>query len=77
MRYKFDETFVKQLGWVGDVYFKVKYAYETNFVNNWALGNMQQYMYYAANARSQQVFMAGDNPNYTAQYIVATLALKW
>ena len=40
MRYKFDETFVKQLGWVGDVYFKVKYAYETNFVNNWALGNM-------------------------------------
>ena len=77
MRYKFDETFVKQLGWVGDVYFKVKYAYETNYVDNWALGNMQQYMYYAANARSQQVFMAGDNPNYTAQYIVATLALKW
>ena len=71
------QLFVKQLGWVGDVYFKVKYAYETNFVNNWALGNMQQYMYYAANARSQQVFMAGDNPNYTAQYIVATLALKW
>jgi len=76
-RYKFDETFVKQIGWVGDVYFKLKYAYETNYVDNWALGNMQQYMYYAANARSQQVFMAGNNPNYTAQYVVATLALKW
>lgn len=77
LRYKFDETVVKQIGWVGDVYFKVKYAYETNYVDNWALGNMQQYMYYAANARSQQIFMAGDNPNYSAQYVVATLALKW
>jgi hypothetical protein len=34
-------------------------------------------MYYAANARSQQVFMAGDNPNYTAQYVMASFAVKW
>ncbi|TMI98518.1 MAG: MtrB/PioB family decaheme-associated outer membrane protein [Alphaproteobacteria bacterium] len=77
LRYKFDDDFVKRIGWTGDVYFKVKYAYEMNYVDNWALGNMQQYMYYAANARSQQIFMAGDNPNYTAQYVIATLALKW
>jgi len=77
LRYKFDEDVTKKLGWNGDVYLKLKYAYEMNYVDNWALGNMQQYMYYSANARSQQLFMAGDNPNYSAQYIIATLALKW
>jgi MtrB/PioB family decaheme-associated outer membrane protein len=77
LRYKVDEDVVKKLGWVGDVYVKLKYAYEQNYVDNWALGNMQQYMYYSASARSQQVFMAGDNPNYTAQYVAASLAIKW
>ena len=77
LRYKVDDSVVKQLGWVGDVYLKVKYVYESNFVDNWALGNMQQYMYYAANARSQQIYMAGDNPNYTAQYVMGSVALKW
>ena len=77
LRYKVDENFVKQMGWIGDVYVKVKYAYESNFVDNWALGNMQQYMYYSANARSQQTYMASDNPNYTAQFVTASLAVKW
>jgi hypothetical protein len=77
MRYRVDEDVVRRMGWAGDVYLKLKYAYESNAVDNWAIGNMQQYMYYAANARSQQIFMAGDNPSYTAQYVVGSVAIKW
>jgi hypothetical protein len=77
LRYKVDDSVVRQMGWNGDVFLKLKYAYEQNSVSNWAIDNMQQYMYYAANARGQAVYMAGDNPSDMAQYVVASVAFRW
>lgn len=76
-KYKFDEDVVRKLGWNGEAYAKVRYLYERNRVSNWQIDNMQPYMFFFDSSRSKQIWMAGDNPNYTAQVIVASLGFKW
>jgi MtrB/PioB family decaheme-associated outer membrane protein len=80
-RYYVDPTFVRQMGWNGDVTLKVRYTWERNQNTNWATDNMTPYIptsdtnELTGGARS--LFLAAFNPNYTAQVIAASVVLKW
>jgi MtrB/PioB family decaheme-associated outer membrane protein len=80
LKYKFNPDQVKAWGWAGQGYVKLRYAYETNHVSNWQSDNMMPFMFAVAPTATtggNKVWMAGDNPNYNAQLIMATLGLTW
>ena len=64
-----------------EVYLQLKYMIEYNNVTNWQTTGLTPYMYSTLNASTvafkDMIFMAGDNPNYTAQAIMASLLVKW
>ena len=67
-----------------DAVLSLKYRYEQNAVTNWQTDGAAAYMYSnaptsvnSASTLYNMIFMAGDNPNYSAQVVMATLALKW
>jgi hypothetical protein len=79
-KYKFDKEIVQRLGWNGDVYAKLRYAWERNSVDNWQNDMMQTYMYSAAAPGTSYgllTWLAYDNPNYNVQLLMASLTLKW
>ncbi len=80
LTYKVDPAFLVQFG-KADVYLQLKYMFERNNVTNWQTGNMAPYMYSSLNSSTvafkDMIYMAGDNPNYTAQAVMASLMVKW
>jgi MtrB/PioB family decaheme-associated outer membrane protein len=88
-QYHVDPVFVRQMGWVGEVVIKTRYTYERNRVDNWAINNLTPYVGTpdspgaAPNADteltggSRSLFLAAFNPNYTAQVVALSVALKW
>jgi Putative outer membrane beta-barrel porin, MtrB/PioB len=80
-KYILDPTITAMCGWIGETFIRVRYLYEQNKVSNWQNDLVQVYLYAVTNSSTtglkQQIFMAGDNPNYTAQAIVATFGAKW
>ena len=81
LQYKFDPLLFGNTKM--DAVFGIKYIYEQNAVTNWQ-DNVAPYMFSTLNASTggssgfkNLIFMAGDNPNYSAQAIMATLSLKW
>ena len=80
LTYKVDPAYLVQFG-KGEVYLQLKYMYERNDVTNWQTSGLTPYMYSTLNSSTvsfkDMIFMAGDNPNYTAQAIMASLMVKW
>jgi MtrB/PioB family decaheme-associated outer membrane protein len=79
-KYKFDKEIVQRLGWNGDVYAKLRYAWERNSVDNWQNDMMQTYMYSAAAPGTSYgllTWLAYDNPNYNVQLLMASITMKW
>jgi hypothetical protein len=88
-QYHVDPVFVRQMGWIGDVVIKVRYTYERNRVDNWAINNLTPYVStpdspgatstsdIELTGGSRSLFLAAFNPNYTAQIVALSLALKW
>lgn len=76
-RYRFDPDFVRRLGWKGDVYAKLFYAWERNSVTNWQNDLMQTYMYSISSATGYMTWLAYDNPNYDVHRITGSLAFSW
>jgi MtrB/PioB family decaheme-associated outer membrane protein len=77
-KYKFDQDVVRQLGYKGEIFAKLRYAYESNKVTNWQNDMMQTYMYSANNLTlPYQTWLAGNNPNYNVHLIAASLGIKW
>ena len=80
-RYTFDPTWVRSMGFNGAVVFKLRYIWERNQNTNWASDNTTPYLPTAdtneLTGGSKSVFLAYNNPNYTAQIIAAALAFKW
>jgi hypothetical protein len=79
-KYKFDKETVQKLGWKGDIYAKLRYAWERNSVDNWQNDMMQTYMYTAAAPGSSYgllTWLAYDNPNYNVQLLMASITMKW
>jgi hypothetical protein len=85
-QYHVDPVFVRQMGWVGEVVIKTRYTYERNRVDNWAINNLTPYVGTPDNSPAQDteltggsrsLFLAAFNPNYTAQVVALSVALKW
>jgi MtrB/PioB family decaheme-associated outer membrane protein len=80
--YYVDPDFVKQMGWVGSVIFRLRYTYERNHTENWAIDNITPYIPSPDQTTDltgggRSLFLAAFNPNYTAQYVAASVAFKW
>ena len=84
MKYYVDPSFVKQMGWLGEVTAKARYTWEQNSNTNWATDNFSPYSPSDADAGGTDIsnggrslYLAYNNPNYTAQIITLSLAAKW
>jgi hypothetical protein len=79
--YKIDPTLFNQPSGRGEAILQLHYLYERNNVSNWQSGAVAPYMYSTLNSSTtafrDQIYMAGDNPNYSAQALMASLVLKW
>ena len=77
-KYRFDDELVQRLGFKGEVFAKLRYAYERNSVQNWETDTMQTYMYSPAlTGVGYMTWLAQDNPNYNVHLIAASLVMKW
>ena len=79
--YKFDPDWVHQMGFAGDVKFKLRYTWERNAVNNWQNDSLAPFTPFlngtGAIPTSSFLWLAYDNPNYNAQMIAASLIASW
>lgn len=80
--YHVDPDLVRRMGWQGKVVAKVRYVYERNRTDNFAIDNMTPYIPTPDQTSDltgggRSIFLAYINPNYTAQYVVGSLGFKW
>ena len=80
--YYVDPDFVQRMGWVGSVTFRLRYTYERNRTENWAIDNLTPYVptpdqTVDLTGGGRSLFLAAFNPNYTAQIIAASVNVKW
>jgi MtrB/PioB family decaheme-associated outer membrane protein len=79
-RYKVDESLVRSAGLQGEVFLKLRYAWERTNTTNWQEDNLQAYMFSPTAAFSNfgyMTWMAGDNPNYNVHMVAGSVVLKW
>src|SRR5262249_11142664 len=80
-RYIVDPDFVKSMGWWGEVALKVRYPLATNHVSNWQIDNLTPYVPTGDSNEltggGRALFLAYNNPNYSAQIIAASAVVKW
>jgi hypothetical protein len=78
--YKVDPSYLLQFG-KGEAYLQLQYTWERNSVTNWQADSAATYLYSTLNSSTiafkDMIFMAGDNPNYNAQAVAASLIVKW
>ena len=78
--YKVDPSYLAQFG-KGEAYLQLHYLWERENVTNWQADGSSVYMYSTLNSSTtafkDMIFLAGDNPNYNAQAIAASLIVKW
>jgi MtrB/PioB family decaheme-associated outer membrane protein len=73
--YKFDPTFVRQIGFAGDVKVKLRYTWERNGVTNWQNDPLAPFTNMPG--LNDAIWLAYDNPNYNVQMIAASLIALW
>ena len=77
-KYRFDDDMVHRLGFKGEVFAKLRYAYERNSVQNWQTDTLQTYMYSPAlTGVGYMTWLAQNNPNYNVHLLAASLVMKW
>ena len=82
-RYIFDPSFVRSMGWNGEVVAKLRYTWERNHNANWATDQLTPYIATADPAitdltgGNRSAFLAAINPRYDAQILAASLQLRW
>lgn len=76
-KYTFDEDLVRKMGWDGKVIARLRYAWESNRVQNWQNDIMQTYMYSVTNIAGYMAWMAWDNPNYSVHLLGGSIAFAW
>jgi len=81
LEYKVDPTLLAKFGTSGEVFLKLHYLWERSSVTNWQDDTTSVYMYSTLNPSTvslkDMVFLAGDNPNYNAQAVLASIVVKW
>jgi MtrB/PioB family decaheme-associated outer membrane protein len=81
-KYYVDPSFIRQMGWVGDVTIKARYTWEQNQNTNWA-DDITPYIATADPGQPEMtgggrsLFLAAFNPNYRAQIVALALQVKW
>jgi len=73
--YKFDPSWVHQMGWKGDVLARLRYTWESNSVSNWQNDSLAPFT--DIPGLNTLLWMAYDNPNYNVQMIAASLVARW
>jgi MtrB/PioB family decaheme-associated outer membrane protein len=76
-KYKFDPDLVHRLGWKGDMYAKLLYAWERNRMGNWQIDLMNAYMFNLSTSTGYMTWMAFDNPNYDVQMVAGAIGFSW
>ena len=79
-KYYVDPDLVQRLGFTGAVTLKMRYTWERNRVDNYAINNMTPYVATPdgqLEGGNRALFMAATNPNYTAQTVALSVALHW
>jgi len=80
--YYVDPDFVQRMSWTGTVVARLRYTYERNHTENWAIDNLTPYIPTLDQTADltgggRSLFLAAFNPNYTAQIIAASVAFRW
>ncbi len=73
--YRFDPTWVHQMGFNGDVLFRLRYTWESNVVANWQNDALAPFT--DIPGMQNAIWMAYDNPNYNVQMLSASLIARW
>jgi len=83
-KYYVDPSVVKQMGFVGNITLKARYTWEQNKADNWAINFFTPYSPGAADAGGvditnggRSLFLAYNNPNYTAQILALSVIAQW
>ena len=79
-KYYVDPDLVQRLGLTGAVTVKMRYTWERNRVDNYAINNMTPYVATPdgqLEGGNRALFMAATNPNYTAQTVALSVQLHW
>ena len=83
-KYYVDPSVVKQMGFVGNVTLKGRYTFERNRSDNWAINNFTPYSPSANDQTNiditnggRSLFLAYNNPNYTAQILAFSVIAQW
>jgi hypothetical protein len=77
-RYTFDPDVAQRMGIKGDVFVKLRYAYERTRVTNWQNDTLQNYMWSTNNqSLGYMTWLAGTNPNYDVHLVAASLGIRW
>jgi MtrB/PioB family decaheme-associated outer membrane protein len=81
-RYYFDKDYVERLGWKGQVILKLRYTLERNDGSYWQSDAVNAYFGTLTGnteltGTSRSLWLAYNNPNYTAQLLAATVKFKW
>ena len=83
-KYYVDPSVVKQMGFVGNITLKGRYTWEQNHADNWAINTFTPYSPSAADAGGTDIsnggrslFLAYNNPNYTAQILAFSVIGQW
>jgi MtrB/PioB family decaheme-associated outer membrane protein len=72
--YKFDRTWLAQMGWFGDVKAKLRYTWESNSVANWQNDLLAPFTPVIS---TTALWMGSNNPNYNAQMVAGSLISSW
>ena len=73
--YRFDPTWVQQMGFKGDVLFRLRYTWENNTVTNWQNDALAPFT--DISGMTNAIWMAYDNPNYNVHMLSASLIARW
>jgi MtrB/PioB family decaheme-associated outer membrane protein len=76
-KYHFDPEFVHRLGWQGNIYAKLMYAWERNSMGNQQNDIMNNYMFNVASGTGYMTWMAFDNPNYNVHMLAGAIGFGW
>jgi len=72
--YKFDPTWVHNMGWNGDIKAKLNYTWERNSVSNWQNNTLA---FLTPSVSATAFWLAYDNPNYNVQMLAGSLIASW
>ncbi len=76
--YNFDPSWVRRWGFAGNLKAKLRYTWERNSVSNWQNDPLAPFNPASSPVNlPTSIFLAYENPNYSAQMIAASLIATW